>query len=124
VAPKREDKELDSIIRKQMPGYHLRARKARPKGAEGADDDLSAAAAEATTPSLEDLRAKYLGKGQAAKRGAKRSAAPRKTAKATDDTTEIAIVEKDGAPADAFERAPAKAVIVDRKSKKIVGAQG
>jgi hypothetical protein len=68
---KRSSKELDAIIRNKLPGYHL----ARPPGPAAADESDAPAprrrkrrvAPQSATPSIDDLRAKYLGNSDASR---------------------------------------------------------
>ena len=69
---KRSAREINAIIRDKMPGYHLARRS--PAAAAGDSDAQPApsrqrrTAPQSATPSVSDLRAKYLGSGASAPR--------------------------------------------------------
>jgi hypothetical protein len=114
-------KDLERIVRKEMPGYRL-ARKPKP-GRAAADARASArrAAPEARTPSLDALKRKYL--------GADAAPAPKKATRGADTkkrrgADRIVAVEPESAAHPWDRAARPKAVVVSGKDKKIVGRQG
>jgi hypothetical protein len=112
-------KDLERIVRKEMPGYRL-ARKPK-QGRAGADARASArqAAPEARTPSLDALKRKYL--GAAAARAAGGAARKKGRGRGAD---RIVAVEPEAAAHPWDRAARPKAVVISGKDKKIVGTQG
>ena len=114
---KRDATELDAIIRNKMPGYHLARRS--PAGPAGDSDAPPAprrqrrATPQSATPSLSDLRAKYLGNSDSASRDVELLAEEGGEA-------EIVTVEPDFGDA---EPRHAKAVVISPDGE-ILGAQG
>jgi hypothetical protein len=108
---KMSNKDLQGILTKH--GYKL-AKKSPVQ-------DTHPAEAEAATPELEALRAKYL-RDDGAVLG-EDVATPKSSAHNTDD--EIVAVESEGAGGDAWSRgASAKSVVISGAKKKIIGSQG
>lgn len=114
---KRSAGELDAIIRDKMPGYHLARRS--PAEAAGDSDAPTAprrqrrAAPQSGTPSVTDLRAKYLGSSDSARRDIELLAEEGEEA-------EIVTIEPDFS--DDEPRHP-KAVVISPDGE-ILGAQG
>lgn len=114
---KRSASELDAIIRDKMPGFHL-ARQS--PGAVPDEADAAAphrrqprAAPESSTPSIGDLRAKYLG-------GSDSSGSDLGVISDAEEEAEIVNVEPDAAD---DEPRHAKSVVISSDGE-ILGAQG
>ena len=114
-------KELEDIVERDMPGYRL-ARQAAA-GQEGAAGDAAADHADATTPSLNQLRQKYL----SSKYGVADSARPQADADGgehnhdsnLDDDDEIVTVEPTNATHPWDVTARPKVVVVSGREKRI-----
>lgn len=115
---KRSAKQLDEIIRTQLPGYHLARRSAHSSRVAGSDAAPSRAVeTDATTPSIAQLRRKYLG----SRARADIDAAELAPASNTEGEADIVNVEPDGI--DDEVRRHTKAVVISADGK-ILGYQG
>ena len=120
-------KELEDIVTRDMPGYRL-ARGAA-EGEERTAEDAAGDRADATTPSLGQLRHKYLfDKYGAAEATSARLEADRGESapgEDSDDEDQIVTVEPaKAAPAWDVSAARPKVVVVSGREKRIVGRQG
>jgi hypothetical protein len=116
---KRSAKQLDQIIRTQLPGYHLARRSAHVSGAAGSDAAPNRRSVEpdAATPSIAQLRRKYLG----SRARADSDAAGLAPASSAEDEADIVNIEPDGI--DDEVRRHTKAVVISADGK-ILGYQG
>lgn len=114
---KRSASDIDAIIRNKMPGYHLARRS--PPAAIGDSDAPAArrrqrrAAPQSATPSVSDLRSKYLG-------GSDSADTPADLLAEEGEEAEIVTVEPDVTD---DEPRHAKAVVISPDGE-IIGAQG
>jgi len=113
---KMKKEEIEQIVRRDMPGFHV-ARKSATRNA--ADAAKKRPTPDANTPDLDALRKKYLSGDS------KKTARPQTDTRPTEaDDDEIVAIEPDDAP-DSFERVSrSKAVVVSGANKRIVGKQG
>lgn len=125
--------ELQAIIEHDLPGHKIVAEPDEPdEELAGSDMNLIDTRVEADTPDLASLRRKYLHKKYLAEEDAADELASSSASEGDlhenysrdQDNTEIVLVESKNS-ADPLDRRPqVKAVIVDTKTKKIIGAQG
>lgn len=116
-------KQLKDLIKEQMPGYKIVEEKPTDASAPQVEPD-------STSPSLEELRRKYLGESAAIESGNESTGnAPPARNRATasrrgndDDEMTIVLVEPQSADARVHGAGP-KAIVVSKEGK-IVGTQG
>lgn len=114
---KRSADELDTIIRQKMPGFHL-VRRPDADARSAADAPIARhrqrrAAPASSTPSISDLRAKYLG-------GRDKSRIEPQLVAAEDEAADIVRIEPDNADDEARH---SKAIVISSDGE-ILGAQG
>ena len=116
------DEQLQQALERQRPGFKLVRRESQrwARGAADAEVDSSTSrrgAPDAETPSIEELKQKYLGRRGSASVSGARAAGP------AQPETELVVVERDQS-ADAFDRgAGRKAVLLDEQGN-IISEQG
>src|SRR5438132_12409500 len=118
--------ELEKVVKREMPGYRVARRRAP-------GPDAPTPPADASTPSLDELRQKYLREkylapDAAAEVHAGEGAAPRADKRARrgkPDEPDVIVAVEPEAPAHPWDPAARpKAIVVSGKNKKIVGKQG
>lgn len=124
------DEEINDIIERELPGYRM-SRSKLDTGEQDAMPSVARAKSDASTPALEKVRAKYLGKREGKSRSA-RSTKSRRSRSAprdevnpdlvADDDVIVAVEPSDRDPLDRGARA--KSVVVSAKEKRIIGRQG
>jgi len=122
-------KELQQIIERNLPGHKIVEGAEKDEGPAGARDPATSSGAqvEADTPDIASLRRKYLRKrfltagGEDAPGTA--GAFDEKLGADSDDV-DIVLVESKNSSDPLDRRSQIKAVLIDTKTKKIIGAQG
>jgi len=124
--------ELQQIIERDLPGHRVVASQNEPvEEAISSDASSTDLGVEAATPDLATLRRKYLRKKYLsedtldAEEAADASVeAERLADEDSDDDDEIVLVASKNSSDPLDRRSQVKAVIVDTRTKKIIGAQG
>ena len=118
---KMNKRELDDIVKRDMPGFDVVSREPAEAAADAASVPAEAA------PSIDQLRRKYLGDDAAEEAADSPDSPPAKRRGAKDEPNtddEIVTVRPTG-PADPFDHAARpKTVVVSGKEKRIIGSQG
>lgn len=121
---KLSETEIDQIVRDQLPGYRVVSRSARPLR-ELDTKHRKAGSAEAASPSLADLKEKYLtGRRPLTPRDNSTTMVSHVLGTTEDPVDEIVVVEKEGLH-DAMSRAGSrKRAVISTKDRRITGMQG
>lgn len=116
------NREMSRIVRKELPGYRVVSR--GTVSARAADHKVhKSAKADAVTPSLTDLKNKYLtGRSPLVPRAPDQPAS--NVENLDDDAEEIVVVEREGAIDSVTRAGSQKRLVISNRDGKITGMQG